>query len=108
MKHGAVVVKGGRVVGTGFNKNRNSPLNVSEDHIKTHCSEHAEVSAIKDADFNVKNAVIYVARVSKRGENRNSKPCDICFKIIKDNGIKKIIYTVESHESRSMVVDTIR
>lgn len=108
MKHGAVVVKGGRVIGTGFNKNRNSPLVVSENHIKTHCSEHAEVNAIKDASYNVKNAVIYVARVNKHGKDRNSKPCDKCFEIISKLGIKKIIYTVENNECGNMVMDNIR
>lgn len=108
MKHGAIIVKGGRVVGTGFNKNRNSPLVVSENHIKTHCSEHAEISAIKDASFNVKNAVIYIARVNKNGMDRNSKPCNQCFDVISKLGIKKVIYTVENDECRNMVMDIIR
>jgi len=108
MKHGAIIVKGGRVIGTGFNKNRNNPLVVSENHIKSHCSEHAEVNAIKDASYNVRNAILYVARVSKNGMDRNSKPCSQCFDIISKLGIKKIIYTVENNEYRNMVVDTIR
>ena len=27
--HGAILVKGGRVIGTGYNRNRNHPMNVS-------------------------------------------------------------------------------
>ena len=92
-KHGAVVVKSGRVIGTGYNKDRNSPLFVSPEHIKTHCSRHAELEAIRDASWNVKGAAIYVARVNNQGKDRNSKPCGLCEVIIKETQIKKVIYT---------------
>jgi len=94
--HGAIVVKGGRVVGTGYNKNRNNPHFVSPEHIKTDCSVHAEKSAIKDAGYDVKNAVIYIARVNRHGEDRDSKPCSRCLKLIEESGIKRIVYTTQS------------
>lgn len=93
--HGAIVVKGGRVVGTGYNKNRNNPLAVSPEHIKTNCSIHAERSAIKDAGYDVKNAVIYIARVNRHGEDRDSKPCPRCLELIEESGIKRIVYTTQ-------------
>lgn len=93
--HGAVVVKGGRVIGTGYNRNRNHPNIVSPEHIKTECSIHAEHSAIRDAGYDVKNAIIYVARVNKNGEDRNSRPCPRCHDMIKEHGIKRIVYTNE-------------
>lgn len=94
--HGAVIVKGGRVVGTGYNRNRNHPTIVSPEHIKTNCSIHAEESAIRDAGYDVKNAVIYVARVNKSGEDRDSKPCPRCRVLIEKSGIKRIIYTTQA------------
>ena len=94
--HGAVIVKGGRVVGTGYNRNRNHPTIVSPEHIKTNCSIHAEESAIRDAGYDVKNAVIYVARVNKHGEDRDSKPCPRCLALINESGIKRIIYTMQA------------
>jgi deoxycytidylate deaminase len=93
--HGAVVVKSGRVLGTGFNKDRNHPRIVSPEHIKTDCSFHAEELAIRDAGENLKGAKIYVARVNKHGVDRDSQPCPRCFILIKSVGIKKIIYTSE-------------
>jgi deoxycytidylate deaminase len=92
MKHGSVIVKGGRVISTGVNKERSHPRIVSSEHIKDHCSVHAEVDAIKKAK-SVSGATIYVARVNKRGAARDSRPCKRCFEAIKSNGIKKIIYT---------------
>lgn len=93
MKHGSVIVKGGRVISTGINKDRSHPRIVSTEHIKDHCSVHAEIDAIKKAK-NISGATIYVARVNKRGEARDSRPCKNCFEAIKNNGIKKIVYTV--------------
>ena len=93
--HGAVVVKSGRVVGTGFNKFRNHPTIIEPDKIKVHCSRHAEQVAIKQAGKHARGAILYVARVNKQGFDRNSQPCIFCTSIIEKSGIKKVIYTVE-------------
>ena len=95
-KHGAVLVKSGRVVGTGYNKNRNNPLFVSPEHIKPHASRHAEIHAMKEAGDNVAGSVLYVARVNNFGQDRNSKPCYLCEAAIKEANIKKVIYTRDS------------
>lgn len=92
MKHGSVIVKGGRVISTGVNKERSHPRIVSTEHIKDHCSVHAEIDAIKKAK-DVSGATIYVARVNKRGQHRDSRPCSRCYEAIRNNGIKKIVYT---------------
>jgi deoxycytidylate deaminase len=94
--HGAIVVKSGRVLGTGFNKNRNNPNIVSPEHIKTDCSYHAEELAIRDAGTDVRGAIIYVARVNKHGQDRDSMPCPKCFNLIKNSGIKRVIHTTSS------------
>lgn len=93
MKHGSVIVKGGRVISTGINKERNHPKIVSSEHIKTDCSVHAEIDALKKAK-DVNGATIYIARVNKRGEARDSKPCSRCYVALRNNGIKKVIYTI--------------
>ena len=97
--HGAVVVKGGRVLGTGWNKNRNNPTIVSPEHIKTDCSYHAEEVAIREAgEDNVRGAIIYVARINKNGEDRDSKPCPKCASLIEQVGIKRVVFTMEAGE----------
>lgn len=91
--HGAVVVKSGRVVGTGYNRNRNHPRIVSPEHIKTDCSFHAEEIAIREAGENSRGAIIYVARVNKQGKDRDSMPCPRCLSLINQSGIKRVVYT---------------
>ena len=44
-KHGAIVVRGGSVVGTGYNKHRNDPAYLSEDVVRKHTSYHAEADS---------------------------------------------------------------
>jgi deoxycytidylate deaminase len=92
-RHGAIIVKGGRVIGAGFNKDKNNPDYISPEHVKTHSSVHAEIDAIRDAGWNVRGAVLYVARVNNHGEDRYSKPCDRCQVVIEETQIKKVIYT---------------
>lgn len=93
--HGAVVVKSGRVLGTGFNRDRNHPRIIDPKRIKIDCSFHAEEVAIRDAGKNIKGAKIYVARVNRHGDDRDSRPCPKCLALIQLSGIKKIIYTSE-------------
>jgi tRNA(Arg) A34 adenosine deaminase TadA len=97
--HGAVVVKGGRVLGIGWNKNRNNPQTVSPEHVKSDCSYHAEEIAIREAgEDSIKGAIIYVARVNRHGNDRDSKPCSKCAILIKKAGIKRVVFTMEAGE----------
>jgi deoxycytidylate deaminase len=92
-KHGAVLVKGGRVLSVGMNKwrNRDMILTVNEysDALTTHAEQDA-LSRVKDA----RGAVIYIARVGKAGEERMSRPCEACAKALMDAGVKQIVYTI--------------
>ena len=94
-KHGAVVVRGGSVVGTGYNKHRNDPAYLPEEIVREHTSYHAEEIAIRRAGYNTKGATIYVARVNRHGEDRDSLPCLPCSLLIREAQIKKIVYTTE-------------
>ena len=97
MKHGSVIVKGGRVISTGINKERNHPRIVSSEHIKTDCSVHAEIDALKKVK-DASGSTVYIARVNRKGQARDSKPCSRCYSTLRNNGIKKIIYTTSEEE----------
>jgi tRNA(Arg) A34 adenosine deaminase TadA len=92
MKHGCVIVLGGSVQAVGVNKRTNDPYTHKQLHW---LSEHAEMAALRRCK-RTKGAVLYVARVNKRGEERMSKPCPKCAKLLKDAGIKKVVYTIDS------------
>lgn len=92
MKHGAVIVKGGRVLSVGLNKFRNHPTIIPNEYIKTSCSTHAEIDALRKVS-DVRGAVMYIARVNKSGQHRLSRPCNYCYEAIREAGISKIVFT---------------
>ena len=108
MRHGAVLVRGGSVIGTGFNKAVNHPRIVSSEHIRTHCSRHAEIEAMRDANYNVRKATLYVARVNVRDVPRNSMPCLACAAAIRKYDIKRVVYTVDETRIGTWRNDVIR
>jgi pyrimidine deaminase RibD-like protein len=87
---GAVIVKGGAVMGIGWYKLRNRPTVVAG------CSEHAEQAALRRArKSDLNGATIFVARVGKGGEPRVARPCSECENALRAAGIKKVVYTHE-------------
>lgn len=91
-KHGAVIVSAGSVVGKGSNKYRNHPSVVSPEHVKTGCTVHAEIVALRQAGEKAHKGTLYVARVGKFGPLL-SRPCARCYDAIVRAGINEIIHT---------------
>lgn len=76
----------------GVNKRTNDPYFHKDLHW---LSEHAEMAALRRCK-RTKGATIYVARINSRGQQRMSKPCPKCMRLIKQAGIKRVVYTIES------------
>ncbi len=97
-RHGAVVIKGGSVMSTGWNKLKNNPSVLEEGDIKEHAGVHAEADCIKKLGPLVKGSIIYIARINRGGEVRYSEPCKMCKRAISAAGIKKIVYTIDNQQ----------
>ena len=93
-RHGAVLVKNGRVLSLGVNKWRNKGLECGREEYQAVLTTHAEIDALSRV-ANPAGAVLYIARVGLRGEERISRPCVRCMAVIEKLGIKRIIYTVD-------------
>ena len=87
-KHGAILAYGKTIISTGYNQ----PSRNNYDFKSTHAEMQTIINA-KRQKRNIKNADIYVIRISKTGEIRQSKPCNICMRILKNNDIKTIYYS---------------
>lgn len=96
---GAAVVRGGSVVGKGFNKYRNDPAFVQHDGV----SYHAEAVALRRAGENAVGATLYVARVTLSGNLGLAKPCERCQALIAEHGIHSVAWSTSSglHKARS-------
>jgi deoxycytidylate deaminase len=90
-KHVSVLVKGGRLIGIGVNKNKPG---VVVDRIYACKGLHAEADCLSKFDPNeLKGATLYVVGVSPGGFIVNSKPCPLCTKFIqKYPEIKSVFY----------------
>lgn len=79
-----------------MNSVRNEPRVVSM--LKGSCTIHSEISALKSCRGSTKGAVIYNARISNTKDKypMMSKPCKDCQKALKEAGIKKVFYTINS------------
>lgn len=93
-RHGAVLVKGGRVIAMAENYDRNHPT-VFDNHkdVRAHaavCAERAALAKVASAT----GAVMYVARVLRKDNNTSlSKPCSRCDEAMASAGIKRVVYT---------------
>ena len=87
-KLGAVLVKKGKIIGTGFNTRKTHPTLGSSLFKMLHAEGAAIYSALKQGHC-VRGAVMYVYRKN----NNLACPCRDCQAIIKDHGIKAVIHS---------------
>jgi len=97
-RHAAVVVKGGRVLSMGRNRNKTHPESVlyesGERILKTIHAELDAISRVKNKE-QLKGATIYVARLGRNGYPGMSCPCKMCQELINKHGLKKAVFTTE-------------
>jgi len=86
-KVGAVIVKGGAIIGKGFN----SPKYIGKGEYG-YTSTHAELSALLHTN-KPKGGVCYVFRMLKNSLPAMAKPCMKCQTLLRHAGIKKAYYT---------------
>lgn len=98
-QHGAIIVRGGSVLGTGINMMKNNPDTPGLDP-KTQSSVHAECAALKAVKgTNLKGAIVYVARINKAQQPMMSKPCPNCEAELKRRGVVKMIWTLDNSKN---------
>lgn len=92
-RHGAVLVKHGRIVGRGINSIRHHKYSKFYPYP---CSCHAETAAILDCRTSLRNSVLYTARINTSSFYRNGSPCLSCRNLLYDLGIRVVIYTTNN------------
>lgn len=87
---GAVIVKNGKPIGFGFNKPQKT-------HPKSHNAYktiHAELDALIGLSIEeLAGADIYIYRELKSEELASARPCDHCYILLQEYGIRKIYFT---------------
>lgn len=95
-RHGAVIFKGSRLFGAGYNNRRHVGF-IPAKYVDYRHSLHAEIAAIKDVDdWSVLNGShILVVRVDYNGNLRNARPCNYCSDTLKHFRLNKVYYTTQ-------------
>lgn len=89
-KLGCIIVKGNKILGTGFNVLKTHPHSPH-----SYKSIHAEYMAVISANYEVEGATAYIFREQKNGTLAMSRPCESCWKYLTKCGVKKVVYTFE-------------
>lgn len=99
---GAVVVKKGRVLSTGYNEIRWNQRLRKEN---IHAEESAIVKLLQARRLSsLHGADIYVSRITPGGRSGIAKPCPTCQNLIKAVGIRRIFYTTDGGATGTMEV----
>lgn len=99
LRHGAVLVKGGSVLNTSFNKDSFTSFgNRFRDHGRGPATVHAEIGSVLGlARETTTGSDVYVCRINREGQFRNSKPCSMCHEVLRHVGIKRVYYTTSEN-----------
>lgn len=99
-KLGAVIVKGGRVLSTGYNEIRYSRF---VKHTTVHAEESAIVKLLSRRDLGaLQGSDIFVSRTTPGGYSGLARPCSRCMGLIQSVGIKKVHYTTDNGITESI------
>jgi dCMP deaminase len=107
-KHvGAVIVKDGRILSTGYNGTPAGFINCNERWHNEYTQEHHEWSKTYEIHAEM-NAIIWAARegISIKGASIyvTLEPCSECSKNLIASGIKRIVYAKEYEYTHSVVI----
>jgi len=104
---GAVIVKDGRILSTGYNGTPAGFINCSEHWKGEYTKEHHEWSKTYEIHAEM-NAIIWAARegISIEGATIyvTLEPCSECSKNVIASGIKRIVYAKEYEYTHSKVI----
>ena len=101
---GCVVAQKGKVLNASFNSQKTHPVQKKYNKFRfeydnTPHSVHAEIHALSqicNEDIDWKNVTVYIARKRKCDcEYGIAKPCSACMNMMKNLGIRNIVYTTD-------------
>ena len=89
-KHGAIIVKGGAVLSSGWNGTNDIFFC---NRTNTYIRLHAETSALKSCS-STKGVDVYVSRILANGSLAMSRPCEMCQAYAFMVGASRVFYSI--------------
>jgi len=101
----ALLVKGGRIIKIGLN--RNIPAIAKTDYYPDYCQVHAETDCLVGVDREtLEGATLYIAGRSKNGGPILSKPCRHCQNFLVQFPLKAVFFQTAEGMSEPYYADT--
>ena len=99
IRHGALLIKGGSVINVSFNKDNYTSFGTRfRKPISGPATVHAEIGCVLGLSRSATSgADVYVCRINRDGDFRNSKPCTMCHEALKHVGVKRVYYTTNDN-----------
>lgn len=98
-RHGAVLIKGGSVINVAANNDNHSSFAQRFRTDPGRATHHAELGCVLGLEKSATaGATIYVARIGKKGNWKNSKPCSMCHEVMSYVGVRRVVYTIGPNE----------
>ena len=108
MRHGCVATLNGRIIASGYNHYR---THSKSGIISNTCTCHAEchvMHRLKNLGYDdFKKIKLYIVRINKKEELRSSAPCVDCYEMLKQHGVKKIVYSTGTGFQKTNIKDFI-
>lgn len=102
-RHGAVLVRGGRLLNVASNNSKYTSFAARFLPAHIAATHHAELAALLNMPRTLTaGSDIYVVRINRSGELRNSKPCPMCQAAAKFCGVRRVFYTTDDGSVESM------
>lgn len=100
---GCVVSLHGKPVSIGWNVVKTHPIYTANSH---RCTIHAEIKAVISAQCDLQGAIAYVYRETANGIPALAKPCNLCYGVLSEAGIKKVFYSIDRppYYSKELVI----
>ena len=93
-RHGAVLVSGGRVISSGFNKPNFSSFAERFRTAPGPATVHAEINCVYNVPKeHLEGSAVYVVRLDTEDRLRLSRPCPMCINALKFCNVAKIYYS---------------
>lgn len=96
------MIRGGKIIRIGLNKNKSGCLGDPLYELK---GWHSELDVLHDLDTSlIKGSILYVAGISRGGNTITSCPCRWCQQYLKKFPLKAVYYTLPNDTYGQMTV----
>lgn len=94
--HAAALYHKNRIISVGFNQTKTDPWFYKFSKSQNKRYQHAEHNCLKNLHGDFRRSTLYVLRIDRNNEYNQSKPCEICCKIIKSKNIHRVVHSIEN------------